>query len=256
MRPRTSQCKRRASLRAHAAAAAAAAMARVLQGRVYAQDGVPHMNAQQFHRLVQDAGFVEPEGACARACGRVRACMCACCEGMNAYSRGAGWAAAAGGACGLGLERAAAHLPPLRPNALLCWCARAFMRSCAHAGARRPSAHHRHRCDLLPLPAPGLQAAGLQGGEGPGSTLPARAQQRCAAATRYCLGAVAPGGCALPAAVRMLWGACSAGRARAPQRVCMPAHRAEARCACCVRARSLWRPWAPLPTRLACSLRT
>ncbi len=32
------------------------------QGRVYAQEGQPHMNAQQFHRLVQDAGFVEPEG--------------------------------------------------------------------------------------------------------------------------------------------------------------------------------------------------
>lgn len=26
------------------------------------QEGVPHMNAQQFHRLCQDAGFVEPEG--------------------------------------------------------------------------------------------------------------------------------------------------------------------------------------------------
>lgn len=26
------------------------------------QEGVPHINAQQFHRLCQDAGFVEPEG--------------------------------------------------------------------------------------------------------------------------------------------------------------------------------------------------
>ena len=32
------------------------------QGRQYKVDGVPHMNAQQFHRLCQDAGFVEPEG--------------------------------------------------------------------------------------------------------------------------------------------------------------------------------------------------
>ncbi|KAF5842547.1 hypothetical protein DUNSADRAFT_6397 [Dunaliella salina] len=32
------------------------------QGRVYSTEGVPHMNAQQFHRLCQDAGFVEPEG--------------------------------------------------------------------------------------------------------------------------------------------------------------------------------------------------
>ncbi len=32
------------------------------QGRVYTPEGAPHMNAQQFHRLVQDAGFVEPEG--------------------------------------------------------------------------------------------------------------------------------------------------------------------------------------------------
>lgn len=34
------------------------------QGRVYGQDGVPHMNAQQFHRLCQDGGFTESEGAC------------------------------------------------------------------------------------------------------------------------------------------------------------------------------------------------
>eukprot|EP00967_Tisochrysis_lutea_P097058 scaffold142427_cov19-Tisochrysis_lutea.AAC.2 len=33
------------------------------QGRVYSNEGVPHMNAQQFHRLCQDAGFVEPEAS-------------------------------------------------------------------------------------------------------------------------------------------------------------------------------------------------
>lgn len=31
------------------------------QGRVYT-DGVPQMNSSQFHRLCQDAGFMEPEG--------------------------------------------------------------------------------------------------------------------------------------------------------------------------------------------------
>lgn len=30
------------------------------QGRVY--EGVPAMNSTQFHRLCQDAGFMEPDG--------------------------------------------------------------------------------------------------------------------------------------------------------------------------------------------------
>eukprot|EP00983_Pelagomonas_calceolata_P089276 1157298-Pelagomonas_calceolata.AAC.23 len=38
------------------------------QGRVYSNEGVPHMNAQQFHRLCQDAGFVEPEGCAHYVC--------------------------------------------------------------------------------------------------------------------------------------------------------------------------------------------
>ncbi|KAL6765633.1 hypothetical protein V8C86DRAFT_2455938 [Haematococcus lacustris] len=32
------------------------------QGRVYSQGTVPHMTAQQFHRLCADAGFLEPDG--------------------------------------------------------------------------------------------------------------------------------------------------------------------------------------------------
>lgn len=32
------------------------------QGRVYATGDQPHMNMAQFHRLCQDAGFMEPEG--------------------------------------------------------------------------------------------------------------------------------------------------------------------------------------------------
>lgn len=36
------------------------------QGRVYA-DGQPQMNSAQFHRLCQDAGFMEPEGGWAQA---------------------------------------------------------------------------------------------------------------------------------------------------------------------------------------------
>jgi len=54
------------------------------QGRVYSNEGVPHMNAQQFHRLCQDAGFVEPEGAsthldlCSHSLGRACVCTCKC----------------------------------------------------------------------------------------------------------------------------------------------------------------------------------
>lgn len=40
------------------------------QGRQY-NEGVPHMTAQQFHRLCQDAGFVEPEGEMLWGLGRV-----------------------------------------------------------------------------------------------------------------------------------------------------------------------------------------
>lgn len=59
------------------------------QGRVYA-DGLPQMNSAQFHRLCQDAGFMEPEGAtrskeegamCLVNLCSSSACVCSCSSG-------------------------------------------------------------------------------------------------------------------------------------------------------------------------------